>query len=76
MAQLMWSKNVHEERDTPDQIMLGVMDPKYCILLVMPLFLEEIINFGDGCLGEYLFGAPDQDPKSLNSNYYGVPKKH
>jgi hypothetical protein len=31
-GRLNWSKNVHEERDAPNQILLGAMDPQYCIL--------------------------------------------
>eukprot|EP00957_Ditylum_brightwellii_P109762 8372064-Ditylum_brightwellii.AAC.1 len=76
MVKLRWSKSVHGERDAPYQIMLRAMDPKYCILLAMSLFLKESISLGDGCLGNYLFGASDQDPKSLNSNCYGALKKH
>jgi hypothetical protein len=33
LYQLCWSKNVREEQDTPNQILLGAMDPHYCILL-------------------------------------------
>jgi len=33
-ARLNWSKNVHEERDAPWQILLvGSMDPDFCVLL-------------------------------------------
>eukprot|EP00957_Ditylum_brightwellii_P150568 11465294-Ditylum_brightwellii.AAC.1 len=76
MVRLRWSKNVQEERDAPDQIMLGGRDARYCILLAVVSFLEESISFGDGCLGEYLFGAPDQNPKSLNTVCYDALKRH
>eukprot|EP00957_Ditylum_brightwellii_P187490 14278511-Ditylum_brightwellii.AAC.1 len=32
---LCWSENVREERDAPEQIMLGAMDYRYCILLAL-----------------------------------------
>eukprot|EP00957_Ditylum_brightwellii_P138896 10586866-Ditylum_brightwellii.AAC.1 len=52
------------------------MGARYCILLAVASFLEESISFGDGHLGEYLFGTQDQDPKSLNTNCYDAPKWH
>eukprot|EP00957_Ditylum_brightwellii_P059923 4549570-Ditylum_brightwellii.AAC.1 len=48
--------------------MLGAVDPKYYILLTISAFLEENISFGGGHLGEYIFGALDQDHTSMNSN--------
>eukprot|EP00957_Ditylum_brightwellii_P009972 752559-Ditylum_brightwellii.AAC.1 len=76
MVHLWWSKNVHKERDVPYQIVLGAIDPKYCILLVLASFLEKRISFGDGQLSEFLFGKVDQTPENLNNNSYGVLKKH
>jgi hypothetical protein len=43
---VFWSKNVLEERDCPNQILLGSMDPSYCILLSLSLYLEFIWNTG------------------------------
>ena len=40
MVKLGWSKNVHEERDAPFQILLGAMNPSYCVLLSFAIFLE------------------------------------
>ena len=37
---LNWSKNMHEERDAPNQILIGAMDPLYCVLLGLAVFLE------------------------------------
>lgn len=39
-ARLNWSKNVSEERDAPWQILLGSMDPTFCVLLNVGLWLE------------------------------------
>ncbi len=39
-ARLNWSKNVNEERDAPWQILLGSMDPDFCVLLNVGLWLE------------------------------------
>jgi hypothetical protein len=39
-VRLNWAKNVHEERDAPWQIMLGSMDPTFCVLLSLAIWLE------------------------------------
>jgi len=54
-AKFRWSKNVHEERDCPKQIMLGADDPTYCILLALAIFLESWIENGGGTVGPWLF---------------------
>lgn len=33
LCRMCWSKNVLEERDASDQILLGAMDQRYCVLL-------------------------------------------
>jgi hypothetical protein len=40
LAKMCWSKNVLEERDAPDQIVIGAMDRRYCILLALGIYLE------------------------------------
>jgi len=39
-TRLNWSKNVHDERDAPWQIILGSMDPVLCVLISLGLWLE------------------------------------
>jgi hypothetical protein len=39
-TKVRWSKNVLEERDCPDQILLGSMDTDYCLLLSLSMYLE------------------------------------
>ena len=64
LCKMCWSKNVMEESDAPDQILLGAMDPDFCILLVLAIFLEHWIENGDGLHSKYVFtgdlddGAP------------------
>ena len=38
-ARMCWSKNVREERDAPDQIVMGCMDVRYCVLLALGIYL-------------------------------------
>ena len=55
-VKLRWSKNVNEPRDCPHQILLGVMDVRYCVLLSMAIFLEYWIESGAGMTSPWLFG--------------------
>ena len=52
---ISWSKNVHDERDCPDQMLLGDMEPSTCVYLNLALFLEKWLKFGDGNLSQWLF---------------------
>ena len=40
LSKLCWSKNVHEERDTPYQIQFGAINSKHCATHTMLLFKE------------------------------------
>ncbi|OWZ22772.1 hypothetical protein PHMEG_0002469, partial [Phytophthora megakarya] len=58
-CQLRWSKNISEERDAPEQILLGSLDPRVCVLLNIAVYLEAS---GKESTSEYLFGnAQDGD---------------
>ncbi|CAJ1935012.1 unnamed protein product [Cylindrotheca closterium] len=37
---VFWSKNINEERQCPDQILLGSMDDDICILINLSIYLE------------------------------------
>ena len=39
-SKMQWSKNVLEERESPDQIIIGSIDANYCVLLGLALHLE------------------------------------
>jgi hypothetical protein len=67
LAQMCWSKNVMEERDAPDQILLGWMDFRYCILLGLGIYLEVWLEAGKGIGNEYLFGHAES--AKTNKNY-------
>ncbi|KAL9179019.1 hypothetical protein ACHAXT_011992 [Thalassiosira profunda] len=55
VTKLRWSKNVREHRDCPQQIMLGSMNPLYCVLLALAIFLEHWIEGGRGLESQWLF---------------------
>jgi hypothetical protein len=56
-TKLQWSKNVHEERDAPNQILIGAMDPMFCVLVGLGVWLKVFL--GRGGIAEqtpYIFG--------------------
>jgi len=55
IARLCWSKNVMDESDAPDQILLGAMDRLYCVLLGLGLWLE-IHYMKNPEWNQYIFG--------------------
>ena len=59
-GRLSWSKNVNEERDAPNQILIGAMDQNYCTLLGLAVALEVAMDaVGEGELSPYVFGFSD-----------------
>ena len=60
-SKMHWSKNVVEERESSNQIIIGSIDPNLCVLLGLVLHLEHasvtIINQNSSPL---LFGVPKQ----------------
>ncbi len=39
-ARLNWSQNVQDKQDAPFQIVLGLLDPRYCVLCSLALWLK------------------------------------
>jgi hypothetical protein len=74
LARMCWSKNVYEERDAPDQIVLGCMDHNYCVLLALSIYLETWIGKGIGNGNRFLFGVSD-NPERTKSLVYNTLKK-
>jgi Transcriptional activator of glycolytic enzymes len=75
-TKVVWSKNVNEERECPDQIILGSNDPDFCCLIALACYLESRLedNWGDP---RFLFGEREEDDEPLrtNNNYLNVLKK-
>ena len=44
LIRLCWSKNINEEQDYPDHILIGVQNMSYCILIVLLTLLELFIS--------------------------------
>jgi hypothetical protein len=43
-TKVCWSKNVHEERKCPDQILLGFMDTRTSVIYHLAIYLEEFLS--------------------------------
>ena len=71
LAQMCWSKNVLEERNAPDQILLGSDNPRYCVLLALGLHLEEWLATPAGVASPYLFGRSN-NPKTTARRIYSI----
>ncbi len=56
VTKLCWSKNFMDERDCPNQIILGAKDWHYCVLLGLAIHLETWIASGAGAECLFVFG--------------------
>jgi Transcriptional activator of glycolytic enzymes len=75
-TKVAWSKNVNEERECPEQIILGANDPDFCSLIGLACYLESRFteNWGSA---RFLFGDrnDDDEPLRMNHNYGNILKK-
>lgn len=46
LCRVNWSKNVLEERDVSDQMLIGAHDHHYCVLLGLAIHLEQLFSSG------------------------------
>jgi ribosomal protein S15P/S13E len=56
-ARFNWSKNVREEKESPNQILLASRDWKTCVFLSLAIYLEVCFEKGLGLHHQYLLGA-------------------
>lgn len=71
-TKVSWSKNVMEERECPDQILIGAADTDFCVLLALACYLESRLTSHQQ--SKYLFGDSDNDyePDRVNERYCRV----
>ncbi|KAE9338649.1 hypothetical protein PF008_g11966 [Phytophthora fragariae] len=62
LFQMRWSKNIHEERDAPEQIVIGSMDPKMCALLNLAVYIESSANVTSS---EFVYGNPKDGDRAV-----------
>ena len=68
-TKVRWSKNVMEERQCPPQILLGAMDPLFCLLLNFGVYLEETLARNPNQLYLFTDSTTDNAPKNLIQTY-------
>ena len=64
-TKVRWSKNVHEERKCPDQILLGSMDTRTCVIYHLAIYLEEFLSRCQRVI--LLFTEQDPGPKVVKN---------
>ena len=76
LCQMCWSKNVLEEDDAPDQILLGTMDTNFCILLALSIYLKAWMEHGNGVHSHFMFSDAMDDgmPTWVKDNVHGILK--
>jgi Transcriptional activator of glycolytic enzymes len=68
-ARINWSKNVLEERASPNQILLASKDWRTCVFLSMATYLEACFERGLCLQHGYLFGAANNSDSNIA--FYG-----
>ena len=69
-TKVSWSKNVLEERNCPDQILIGAMDTDFCVLLALGCYLESRFSTyqTEDNGRRFLFGTSDEDEEPIRVN--------
>jgi len=69
VTKLCWSKNVMDERDCPDQIVLGAKERWYCVLIGLAVHLETWIASSSGVQCPFVFGMRgSEDTQATKDN--------
>jgi hypothetical protein len=64
-VRLRWTKNCLEERDAPEQIILGSMDHDFCVIAALAVYLQHSLEFGNGDNTDFLFCDNEEDPDQV-----------
>ena len=68
LAKLRWSKNVSDERDCPNQVLLGSYESAFCVILALAIRLEYFIGTTEGRHSPFVFMPKIPDEVSLENN--------
>ena len=71
-AKLCWTKNTNEEREPPTQLMFGVRDWRYCVVLLLAGWLEYHFKLNPEENKFYVGYQGETDPESIKATdtYY------
>ena len=64
---LRWMKNCLEERDAPEQIILGSSDQDFCVLTSLSIHLQYLLEFLNGENSDFLFCDGDETPEMVKA---------
>ena len=67
LSKLRWSKNISEEREAPEQLILGSMEPLLCPILNLAIYLE--LRSHDS---PFVFGNPDHGARIVRATLQGA----
>ena len=68
-TKVRWSKNVLEERQCPPQILLGSMDPFFCLLMNLGIYAEEMLGRHPNAVYLFTDATSDKAPGNLKQTY-------
>jgi hypothetical protein len=68
-TKVRWSKNVMEERQCPPQILLGAIDPMFCLFINFAIYLEEMLRHNPEQLYLFTESTAANTPKNLIQTY-------
>jgi hypothetical protein len=64
-VRLRWTKNCLEERDAPEQIVLGSSDPDFCVLIALAIYIQYSLEFTNAAHSNYLFCDTEETPDNV-----------
>ena len=75
-VRLRWTKNCLEERDAPEQIILGASDQDFCVLTSLSIHLQYLLEFLNGENSDYLFCDSGETPQTVKALVGRVIRDH
>ena len=75
LIKLRWTKNCLEERDAPDQIILGAMDSDFCLIVGLAVYLQYAYELTNAAQSEFLFCDTDENPDTVKKQVSDILNK-
>ena len=75
-TKVRWSKNVHDERRCPDQILLGSMDFIFCVLFNLACYLEGFLRMFPNAYFLFTGDTSETAPAKFKKNHHNMLSKY
>lgn len=72
LVRLRWTKNCMEERDAPDQIILGAFDSDFCVIVALSVYMQYAFEFTTASESPFLFCDRTENPDSVKRQVSNV----